>query len=224
MKPSELFGPADRERISRAIADAEAGTSGEIVPVVAAASGRYDRAEDIFGILFALVLLSAVWLGLESAEIGVDWAPEATLGVGLGLAWILIGGGFVIGSALASRFGILRMPFIPAAELREEVERSAEAVFHRHRLRETAGATGILIYVSLQEHQVRVLGDGAIGSKLGAADWRHICDAVTEGMAQGRAAEGLIRGIELAGELLGRHFPREANDRNELVNELVLID
>jgi putative membrane protein len=225
MKPRELFSGPDRERIAKAIADAESKTSGEIVPVVAGASGRYDRAEDIVGVLFALALLTAGWLGLQVANPPAGpWSSGSTHPVGLGLVWALLVGGFILGAAIASRVTVLRLPFIPAAEMREEVERSAQAAFHRYRLRETAGATGILIYVSLDEHQVRVLGDSAIAAKLGDADWQAICNAVTYGMKRGQATDGLLRGIELAGELLARHFPRESGDRDELVNELILID
>jgi putative membrane protein len=47
---------------------------------------------------------------------------------------------------------------------------------------------------------------------------------VTDGIRNGRAADGLIQAIEHAGELLSQHFPRGADDRNELINELKLID
>lgn len=223
MNASDLFSAADRERIARAIADAEARTSGEIVPVVAAASGRYDRAEDLFGVLVALAAVTTLWLaGVASPPPDESWGGGGQT-ARLALVLITVAAGFIAGSALAARFPALRLPFIPSGEMRAEVERSAEAAFHRFRLRETAGATGILIYVSLYERRVRVLGDAAIGAKLGAADWRHLCDAVTETLAGGEAAEALVRGIALAGELLARHFPRESRDRNELVNELIVI-
>ena len=50
IKATRLITDADRQRINAAIADAELHTSAEIVPVVASASGRYDRAEDIAGL------------------------------------------------------------------------------------------------------------------------------------------------------------------------------
>ena len=48
-RASELFNDEQRATIDQAVADAESKTSAEIVPVVATASGRYDRAEDIVG-------------------------------------------------------------------------------------------------------------------------------------------------------------------------------
>lgn len=225
MKASALFSTQDRERISEAVAGAEQKTSGEIIPVVATASGRYDRAEDIFGVLFALIALSIVWLLFQGASEPADgWSAGADLRLGLPIVLLTLVAGFAVGVALASRLTALRLPFILKSEMRDEVERAASEAFHRFRLRETAGATGILIYVSLYEHQVRVLGDSAISEKLDARDWQAICDAVTDGIREGKAADGLVHAIGLAGELLSRHFPREADDRNELLNELKLID
>lgn len=225
MKASALFNQRDRERIAEAIAKAEEGTSGEIVPVVATASGRYDRAEDIFGILLALLTVAAAWLLFQGTSAGAEgWSAGVELRIGLPMVLVTFIVGFAVGVALASRVVALRLPFILKSEMHEEVERSAAESFHRFRLRETAGATGILIYVSLYEHQVRVLGDSTISEKLSSGDWQAICDAVTDGMRQRRAADGLVHAIGLSGELLGRHFPREAGDRNELANDLKLLD
>lgn len=225
MKASALFNPQDRDRIAAAIAKAEENTSGEIVPVVATASGRYDRAEDVFGVLIALLAVAGVWLLFQGTSPAAEgWSAGAEIRLGLPLILVTFVGGFALGVALASRVVALRLPFILKNEMNEEVERAAAECFHRFRLRETAGATGILIYVSLYEHQVRVLGDSAISGKLDAGDWQAICDAVTGGIRQRKAADALVHAIGLSGELLARHFPREADDRNELVNELKLLD
>lgn len=224
MKASQLFTARDRERIAEAIAAAEARTSGEIIPVAAGESGRYDRAEDVFGVLTALAVLATGWTlsGMRSGS--EDWVSAGTPPPGLFGVALLVIVGFAAGASLASFVPVLRLPFILRQEMDEEVDRSAAEAFHRFRLRETAGATGILIYVSLYEHRVRVLGDSAISGKLGEADWQSICSAVTDGMKRGLPAEGLVQAIGRAGDLLARHFPRETSDRNELVNELKLLD
>ena len=61
MKPaSSLFNDQARERVNQAIAQAESKTSAEVVPVVATASGRYDRPEDIVGLWLGIIALQAV--------------------------------------------------------------------------------------------------------------------------------------------------------------------
>lgn len=225
MKANSLFSVLDRRRIADAIAVAEAKTSAEIIPVVAAASGRYDRAEDIFGFLLAILAWAlTAWLTPAVSLNPGEWNSGGRFEFGLVLQ-ILIGIiAFVIGIALASRFWSLRAPFASRREMEQEVETRAAEAFQRFRLRSTAAATGVLIYVSLFERRVRVLGDSAIAEKLKDRDWEGICDAATEGIGRGAPSDGLVRAIELAGELLAHHFPHGAGDANELMNELVVVD
>ena len=110
------------------------------------------------------------------------------------------------------------------SNFRDPQERSAAAAFRRLRVRGTAAGTGILIYVSLYERMVRVLGDDAINARVTQADWDTVCRLAVDGLRTGRSAEGLADAIRKAGELLSRHFPVQPGDRNEIVNELQLID
>mgnify|MGYP001567102747 FL=1 len=71
---------------------------------------------------------------------------------------------------------------------------------------------------------MRVEGGGAIADKLSHQDWEEVCAAAVAGLKAGRPAEGLIRAIEVAGRLLARHFPIRPDCRNEINNELHLID
>jgi len=225
IKASSFFSVEEKEQIAAAVAEAEKRTAGEIVPVLATASGRYDRAEDLFGVVFASLLLVAVWWscqGLTPAAAGWGGAP----GVSLGLFPVLLVviGGFLLGTLLATRVPALRLPFLSSDEMREEVEKGAAAAFQRLRVRRTEEGTGVLIYVSLYERMVRVLGDDAVEEKLSAADWQGVCDEVLAGLKEGRGADGLVRGIGRAGDLLATYFPPVAGDRNELNNRLRCLD
>jgi putative membrane protein len=220
---SEVFGPPDRERIANAVAQAEAATSGEIVPVVATVSGRYDRAEDVFGLLTAMGLLAVAWKPLLAIASG-GWGGGVDTAIGLGGALAVVALGFACGAAAAARFPELRAPFIPRSEMREEVELRAREQFQERRVRDTAEGTGILIYVSLYERLVQVLGDDAVAAQIPQEDWDRIAQAVTAGMKAGRAADGLIEAIGLCGDRLARHFPIRPGDTNERSNQLTLID
>ncbi len=57
-RASQFFNKEELRRIANAVEDAERQTSGEIVPAVTGVSGRYDRAEDLFGMVLALVLIT----------------------------------------------------------------------------------------------------------------------------------------------------------------------
>jgi len=223
IRASTLFSRQEHEAIEAAVTEAERETSGEIVPVVATVSGRYDRAEDLFGLLLGLVALAIAWLAFQGS-VETPWSGVHAPSLGLLASVLIVLAGFIAGAALATRFPVLRLPFIPRAEMREEVERRALEAFQRNRIRTTAGGTGILIYVSLYERMVRVVGDDAIAARLSQSHWEAICDLVVHGMKNGRAAEGLAQAIRKGGELLADHFPIQADDVNELPNELVLLD
>jgi putative membrane protein len=222
---SELFSEDERKTIASAVTEAERETSGEIVPVVATASGRYDRAEDLCGVTVALAALALAWILFQNIRpVGGDWSSGPALALGLVPLLLVVAGGFVAGTVAATLLPVLRLPFLTEREMRGEVERSAGEAFYRFRVRKTAGGTGILLYVSLYEHMVRVLGDDAISEKLNQKDWEMVCDLVIEGIRANRPAEGLSRGILKCGELLSRHFPIRPGDVNQIGNELHFID
>jgi putative membrane protein len=220
---STLFSEQQRQRIAAAVAEAEKATAGEIVPVVATVSGRYDRAEDLFGLLLGLVALGVIWVLFQDTT-ETAWVAGHTPTLGLAAVIGIIVAGFLAGAALATRFPALRLPFIPSREMRQEVERRALEAFQRYRIRTTRGGSGVLIYVSLYEHMVRVVGDDAVTEKISRDEWEGICRRVVDGMKADSAADGLTQAIRQSGELLARHFPVRPDDRNELSNELILID
>ncbi len=224
-RASQYFSGQQRRMIEEAIAQAEKNTSGEIVTVVATASGRYDRAEDLFGLLFAMISLALCWLLFQQEFPNAgQWDNGMTsclpLPAVIGITVI----GFFSGTVLAALFPALRLIFIPKAEMCEEVERSASEAFHNFRLRGTQGATGVLLYVSLYERMITVKGDDAINTKLDSAAWKEICRIAVQGIKKRKPAEGLKAAIEQCGVLLTTHFPVEVDDRNELHNELNFID
>ncbi len=223
IKASTVFSDQARRRIEATVSEAERSTSGEIVPVVATVSGRYDRAEDLFGLLLGLAALAVVWIIFQGVS-HIPWTESHTPSLGLIPVIVIVAAGFIVGAALATRFPILRLPLVPRSEMREEVERRALEAFQRYRIRATAAGTGVLIYVSLYERMVRVVGEDAIAARLGPQDWDAVCDLVVQGMKSGRATDGLEQGIRKSGELLARHFPVRPDDVNELANTLVLVD
>jgi putative membrane protein len=221
---SDFFSLEEKERINRAVAEAEKHTSGEIVPVVATVSGRYDRAEDIAGLLFGLAALILFWLLFQRVVPGEgDWALGYRLTLGLPWLVLVIVAGFIIGAALASRVAWLRRPLVSEEELRQEVEWAARQAFARFRVGRTVAGTGILIYVSLFERMVYVLGDEPIAAKLDQTTWNEIRDTIIVGIRERRAADAFCQAIARCGELLGKHFPYKAGDINEVGNELRVV-
>ncbi len=224
-KANTFFSDEERKLIESAISEAESKTSGEIVPVLATRSGRYDRAEDLFGFFFALTITSLVWYFYQGVvPVEGDWAQGSALKINLPILLGTLLAGFLLGVIGATWLPFLRLPFIAKQEMKEEVEKAAAEAFQKFRLRRTRNATGVLIYISLYERMVRILGDDAINEKLEDKDWDDICQTVIQGIRDGRAADGLREAIQKCGNLLSEHFPIQPGDQNELSNELKIID
>jgi putative membrane protein len=221
IKASTLFSTADHDTIKHAIVNAEKHTSGEIIPVIASASGRYDRAEDIFGLIFSLICVAIGWCLFHNDTSSTSWS-SFNFDLTSILLTILLG--FILGVLLTHFFPVLRLPFIPDSEVEAEVDRAAAAAFQQNRLRNTKDSTGILIYISLYEHQVRIMGDDAISAKLSQADWSRICDSIVTNFRQKQYTTGIVDGITQTGKLLAEHFPINEDDKDELANELIIVD
>ncbi len=224
-RAKRLFNAAARKTVAEAIACAEKKTSAEIVPVAATASGRYDRGEDLFGLVFALVVTAAGhFIYPLLVEAGVGWNGERAAGPGLPVILLLVLVGFLAGSLLASLFPSLRTPFVSRREMEAEVERSALAAFLTHGVRGTKGGTGILIYLSLYEQIVRILPDESIAAQLPESAFQEIRDLVIAEAAEGKIAEGLATAIRKTGDLLCEPFPIGPGDENEIPNELHILN
>lgn len=226
MKTAEkFFTKEERERIKEAVAAAEKQTSGEIVPVLATASGDYDRAEDIAGLWLGCLGTALLWIfGRVSEGTGGWGGPEHTVLIfSLWHFLLVIIGGFMIGAVITQHVGPLRRLFVGRGIMRRCVEEAARRAFYEHRLRATKESTGILIYVSLFERMVCVLGDDAISVELSGDDWQQVRDAVVRGLKAGRGADGFAEGIALCGRMLEKRFPIQPDDVNELSNELRII-
>ena len=100
---------------------------------------------------------------------------------------------------------------------------AAEKEFERLGMTRTAARNGVLIFVAPRSRSFAVIGDTGIHEKCGPAFWRELADAMIEQFKRGAFTDGLVLGIERAGELLARHFPRSPDDRNELPDSVINI-
>jgi len=224
-RATQLFTDDHRARVNTAIADAERQTAAEIVPVVASASDRYDRAEDIAGLWLAAVGAIAAYLLIPGADLGDgSWATPFT-------DWRLIGTvvalvvGFVLGAALATHAWTLRRLFTASAHMNDAVDRAARAAFFDSSIHHTRAATGVLIYVSLYEHRAAVLADRTVTEAIGDERITGWCDDLTARLAAGDALPDAIADlVREIGEHLAEPLPPAPDDTNELADQLVLVD
>lgn len=197
----------DRQRIECAIAEAERRTSGELVAVVAQSAGDYRYVPLLWPALVAL-LLPAILLTIEPAMSA--W----TLYLAQAAAFLVL--------ALLAQLPV-RMALAPDWLKRRRASRLAREQFFERGLHLTRARTGVLIFVSVAEHYVEIVADQGIDSRVAPGTWDKAVADFVERVRAGRVAEGFLVMIEVIGARLAEHFPRAANDRDELPNRLIEI-
>jgi putative membrane protein len=206
MNADKFFTDAEKDRIHQAIVAAEAKTAGEIVPMIVTSSARYTEVE-------LLSLVVGLFVGIIAEWFWSDPWGSAYLNL-----WPVIGAvvGFFVG-----RMASVKRLVASKSRIGEAVHMLALASFSQHGLHYTRDHTGILILVSLLEHRVEVLADRGINAKVESGTWQEIVHIVTAGLKSGQACDAFCKAIERCGEILATHFPRAADDKDELPNRLV---
>ena len=69
---------------------------------------------------------------------------------------------------------------------------------------------GVLIFVSLAEHYVRIVADDGIASKVDQSVWQDAIDTLLSCAGEGEIAEGFIIAVEKCGRSLSRAFSARA--------------
>jgi putative membrane protein len=202
------LGAEERERIAAAIRGAEAKTSGEIFVVVAARSDTYRTLPLLWAALATLIG------GFVAAAIQPTIAA-GSLALGQGVVFALF--------AAASLVPAWRMHFVPQSVRRARAEARAREQFLAQNLHATQSRTGVLVFVSLAERHAEIVADTMIDAKVPDNFWQGIVDLLTAEIGAGRLAQGLVMAVEACGTALAEHFPRQADDVNELPDKLVEI-
>ena len=95
--------------------------------------------------------------------------------------------------------------------------------FGRLRVWDTAENNGVLIYLLWADRDVEVVADRGIHHQVGADAWEAVCRQMEAAFREGRFEEGAIAGIEAVGVLLGRHFPGDGSEPNEVSDRPVIL-
>jgi uncharacterized membrane protein len=102
----------------------------------------------------------------------------------------------------------------------EGLEERAVRRFQLLGMDRTRERNGVLIYVAPRSRKFRIIGDVGIHEKCGPEFWTEVAAGMQEHFRRGEFTEGVVHGVERVGDVLARHFPRVASDRNELPDEV----
>jgi putative membrane protein len=204
---------ADLEAIRAAVAEAEQKTSGEIVPYFVEESDGYPAAlwkGTALGAFAGPLLAEAIYF------LGGFWG-------GLMPLWI------ALPAAAGGAVGFLLAAYVPAVKrwmagdglLDLRTRQRAEMAFLEEEVFHTRDRTGILLFLSVFEHRVIVIGDSGINRQVEQGQWDGVVQTVVAGIRAGKPGEALVSGIRQCGELLERHgVAIQPDDFDELSNEL----
>lgn len=217
---NELFTQEELARIKEAVAEAEQRTSGEIVPYLVERSDRYDITLWQGASLAAMLAISLAGLLYQFYEgWGLGW-----LYTGKGMAFLVLTAG-VLGAIIGAYVPPVKRFLAGSGLLDRTVHNRAMRAFVEEEVFNTRDRTGILLFVSLLEHRIEVLGDEGINRRVTAEDWAEVVGQIRDGIRQHRIAEGLITAIGTCGRLLERHgVDIRPDDTDELSNELRFSD
>ncbi len=210
---AKYFSQDDLREIEAAVRAAEQRTAGEIVPYAVSHSDHYEAAAwkgaTLGGFAAAVAAGVARWFGDA-------WGVPS-------LAWVmlpaLVGGG--LGYLVAATVRPLKLALAGAAKVEHRVRQRAAAAFLENEVFKTRARTGVLIFLSLFERRVVVLGDSGINARVGQHEWDAIVAGIVAGMRADRPGKALAGAIARCGELLEHdHVARAADDADELPDTL----
>ncbi len=209
----ETLSAEDHRRVSEAIRQAEARTSGEIFCVLARSSGSYFFAA---GFMLALAMLA---VALVVAFVLQEWwfEPRLTVFAAAEMA------AFACALALLLIFPSLCLRLVPRHVQYTQAHDNALRQFLARNVHITTQRTGVLLFISLAERYADVVADAGIDRQVRQEDWDGVVAELVEGARRGRLADGFVTAIASAGALLTAHFPIGQGDPNELDDHLVEI-
>ncbi len=206
-----LITSQELDKISAQVTELETQSDGEVVPMIVKGSTprrlfRY----------FLFLMMATLVLAFEIPQ--HEFLMETNL---IWLVPLLLIFCFWFSGYLARVDSLLRL-FVPQDELSENVEKRALLEFYLSGVKYTKNRTGILIFISLAERKVVVLGDQSISSKISPETWSQICHDMVEKIKSGQLALALEGAILKAGGILKEHFPAHDHNPNELCNGVVI--
>ncbi len=210
-------------KITKKVQEAEAKTTGEIVIVSTHQSSTYS-----FWELLAAVILSAIvffilvpfsdklalWLNNNSWQYAA-WYIPAFYGL---ISFSIIALGFYF-----ANIPVIDRLIIPKVIQHRFVTSGALKSFTKSNVYCTKEHSGILLYISYLERQVRIVADTGISEKINQDLWNIIADGLAEGIGKGNTENAIIDSIEKCGELLAEHFPAHKENPDELPDRMIIL-
>lgn len=97
----------------------------------------------------------------------------------------------------------------------------ARQIFEKYDLHKTQNRNAVMILIVVKNRELLIFGDEGITQKAGLDFWIETKDKMIDFFRKNEFLEGLLYGIDKAGEKLAEFFPVTAENANELSNEVI---
>ncbi|MGN6819059.1 MAG: TPM domain-containing protein [Sphingomonas sp.] len=220
-----ILTQGEREAVTQAVTEAEAGTDAEIVTIVAPRSDPYHDIGLNLGIVAMLLVAGIAALNPTAIEDKIAWFQNGWQGgINLGRSFfaLMVAEAIVF---LVVRFALtwtpLRLALTPKAVRSRRVRRRAIQYFKVGAERRTAARVGVLLYLSLDERLAEIIADQAIHARVAPERWGEAMAALIDRVREGHPGDGMAAAVTAIGAIVAEHFPKTESDVNELPDRLI---
>lgn len=103
----------------------------------------------------------------------------------------------------------------------KDVMEKAKEIFHQLGMHLLPGKNGVLIYISVLDHKIGILGDENIHQKVGDGFWNDELQKMIDHFKKNEYDEGVMEAISDIGQKLQAFFPFDStNDTNDLNDDI----
>lgn len=104
--------------------------------------------------------------------------------------------------------------------IEDDVLDHAAFVFEELDMHKTKDRNGVLIYISVSDRKVAVIGDKGINERVPENFWNDVLGVLRSHFAAGSRADGICEAVAMVGEKLVAFHPHQRDDRDELSNDV----
>jgi uncharacterized membrane protein len=126
------------------------------------------------------------------------------------------------------RQAILNAELDTSGEIRVHIETTCKGdvldraayIFDKMGMQKTGKRNGVLFYLAVKNRRFAVIGDTGINAVVEEDFWDNLKTLLLNHFRENNFTDGLIKGIDMVGDKLKKHFPYQTGDVNELTDEI----
>ena len=215
---------AKLDAIKETVREAEANTTGEIALALTPESSDYSFRELLASTVLGVATFAALLPFHDAVASLLDRAfwhlPAWYVTAFYGMASFAVTALFFLIANLPAIDRIV----VPRKERTRAVYGRAVRHFSESGVYATRDRSGILIFISLMEREVRILADSGISARIAQKEWNAIANDLAAGIKAGKAAKAIEDAVRHCGKLLSDNFPAKRDNPNELPDGLVILE